>query len=124
MMVSEHNHSDQSFRDKIILIRLVEHLDHAVEDLQHVNSADELEAHRILFNSVAMEMTQAQECARKLSEECRNAMPDLPWNDLRALRNIIVHDYDEVDPVSLYNTVHQDVPALSAQLRPFTKITD
>lgn len=117
-MNSTHRHADQLFRDQTNLIRLVEHLEHAIEDIQHVGSAEELATNRILLNSVAMEITQAQECARKLSEEYRNSIPESPWNKLRGLRNALVHDYDEIDVEALYNTVRLDVPKLAGQLRP------
>ncbi|KAB8293634.1 DUF86 domain-containing protein [Bifidobacterium avesanii] len=111
-------HADQRFRDETTLIRLLEHLDHAMEDLGRVPSADALVADRVLLNSVAMEMTQAQECARRLSDAFREEMPRLPWGELRALRNALVHDYDEIDVESLYDTVSGDIPKLAAELRP------
>ncbi|WP_258175674.1 HepT-like ribonuclease domain-containing protein [Bifidobacterium callitrichos] len=115
---NEHRHDDQLFRDQTTLVRLLEHLDHAVEDASATHSPDDLFADRVRFNSVAMEMTQAQECARRLSEDYRRIMPNLPWAELRALRNALVHDYDEIDVESLYDTVTQDVPALATRLRP------
>ncbi|WP_240539262.1 HepT-like ribonuclease domain-containing protein [Bifidobacterium sp. SO1] len=113
-----HDHADQTFRDQTTLIRLLEHLDHAIEDAGAATSADELFADRMRFNSVAMEMTQVQECARSLSDGYRETMPDLPWNELRALRNVLVHEYDEIDAESLYDTVTHDAPQLAARLRP------
>lgn len=111
-------HGDQRFRDETTLIRLLEHLDHAMEDLTHAHDADHLAADRMLLNSVAMEMTQAQECARRLSDACRDAMPGLPWHELRALRNALIHDYAEIDVEQLYDTVSIDVPKLAEALRP------
>lgn len=118
MAGESHVHADQRFRDETALIRLLEHLEHAMEDLGHIDDAGQLAADRVLLNSVAMEMTQAQECARRLSDEYRDAMPQLPWNELRALRNALVHDHDGIDVESLYDTVAIDVPALASELKP------
>ncbi|MBT1169746.1 HepT-like ribonuclease domain-containing protein [Bifidobacterium sp. SO4] len=117
-------HSDQLFRDQTTLIRLLEHLNHAIEDARGTQSPDDLFADRMRFNSVAMEMTQAQECARRLSGSCRQSMPDLPWAELRALRNVLVHDYDEIDVESLYDTVMHDASELAARLRPIVDAID
>lgn len=111
-------HSDQVFRDQTTLIRLLEHLDYAVEDASAAHSADELYADRMRFNSVVEELTQVQECAKRLSDDCRATMPDLPWNELRALRNILVHEYDSIDADSLYATATRDAPELAERLRP------
>ena len=113
-----HRHHDQVFRDETNLIRLLEHLDYAIEDARAVSSARALESNRILLNSVAMEMTQVQECARRLSDAFHDARPDLPWKELRALRNVLVHEYDEIDVDELYNTVTVDAPRLAASLHP------
>lgn len=117
-------HSDQVFRDETTLIRLLEHLDYAIKDVRTVNSARALENNRVLLNSVAMEMTQVQECARRLSDAFHEARPDLPWKELRALRNILVHEYDEIDVDELYSTVTIDAPRLSANLHPIVDAID
>ena len=119
-----HIHQDQDFRDETNLIRLLEHLDYAIEDVRTVRSARALENNRVLLNSVAMEMTQVQECARWLSDAFHDARPDLPWKELRALRNVLVHEYDEIDVVALYGTVTVDAPRLAASLRPIVSSQD
>ena len=76
-------HQDWRYRDFVTLIAMVEHLVHAYGDAQHFDAAEELACDRRSFNSVAMELTQAQECARRLSNEFRDVTPQLPWRELR-----------------------------------------
>ena len=94
-------HTDQRFRDETNLIRLVEHLQRAHDDASAAGSAEKLESDYMRFNSVAMDMVQAQESARRLSDDFRETVPQLPWNELRALRNVIVHEYDGIDAFAL-----------------------
>ncbi|MGN0108836.1 MAG: DUF86 domain-containing protein [Bifidobacterium sp.] len=112
-------HTDQRFRDDTNLIRLAEHLARASRDASAVSSVQELETDYMRFNSVAMDMVQAQEAARKLSDGFLEEVPQLPWHELRGLRNAIVHEYDEIDPDALYVTATVDVPRLLAQLQPY-----
>ena len=102
------NHTDQRFRDETNLIRLVEHLQRAHDDASAVGSAEALEEDYMRFNSVAMDVVQAQESARRLSDEFHETVPQLPWNELRALRNIIVHEYDGIDAFALYESATTD----------------
>ena len=37
------------------------------------------------------------EAARRVSEETRRQMPDLPWSGMIAMRNLLIHEYDDVD---------------------------
>ena len=115
----QRRHADQRFRDDTNLIRLAEHLVRASRDANAVASAQELEADYMRFNSVAMDMVQAQEAARKLSDGFLEEVPQLPWHELRGLRNAIVHEYDEIDSDALYVTATVDVPRLLAQLQPY-----
>lgn len=117
--MSETFHADQRYRDETNLLRLVEHLEHAFADASQAESADELESNRTLFNSVAMEMLQAQESARRLSDEFLASTPALPWKELRGMRNIIVHQYDEIESHTLYESATVNVSSLLEQLRPY-----
>ena len=112
-------HIDQRFRDETNLIRLVEHLQRAHDDASAAGSAEKLEADYMRFNSVAMDMVQAQESARRLSDGFRETAPQLPWNELRALRNIIVHEYDGIDAFALYESATSDAETLLAKLRTY-----
>ena len=111
-------HTDQRFRDETTLLRLVEHLGFAVQDAAKAPSAADLEDNRPLLNSVAMELIQAQEAANQLSDAFISEIPNLPWPQLRGLRNIIVHEYDAIDADELYRTVTVDVPHLIELLQP------
>lgn len=116
--MSAHPHADQRFRNETTLLRLVEHLGFAVQDAAEASSAADLEDNRPLLNSVAMELIQAQEAANRLSDAFISEIPDLPWPQLRGLRNIIVHEYDTIDADELYRTVTVDVPHLIELLQP------
>jgi uncharacterized protein with HEPN domain len=56
------------------------------------------------------------EAARRVSEETQRAYPDLPWNEMIAMRNVMIHDYDSVDMVIVWDTIKKDLPVLIATL--------
>lgn len=94
----------------LLLLELVEHLEYAYEDVAQFNSAEELALSRRDRNSAAKEIEQAQECAKKLSDGILAALNDVPWKELRGLRNTIVHEYGEVEWDVLYDTVTEVFP--------------
>lgn len=118
--MSRRVHVDQQFRDETTLLRLMEHLEHAIQDTQLVRDAEAFRANRVVLNSVAMELIQAREAANRLSPNAIESIPDLPWNQLCELRNIIVHEYDEIDAEALYRTAIYDLPAMAELLKPIT----
>jgi uncharacterized protein with HEPN domain len=59
------------------------------------------------------------EAARHLSPEMRSLFPDVPWRLISAMRNILIHDYDDVDLDIVWETTQKDIPKLAVTLREY-----
>jgi uncharacterized protein with HEPN domain len=58
------------------------------------------------------------EAARRVSTEFRSAHPEIPWAQIIAQRNVLVHEYGEVRPELVWLTAVRDVPELLRHLEP------
>ena len=56
------------------------------------------------------------EAVRGLSDEIRSAHPDIPWAQIAAMRNILVHDYFGIDLDEVWAAVVRDLPQLKAKI--------
>jgi uncharacterized protein with HEPN domain len=56
------------------------------------------------------------EAAARLSAELRNLHPGVPWEEIVAMRNILVHQYFGVDLEEVWTTVTADIPRLGQHL--------
>lgn len=56
------------------------------------------------------------EAASRLAPETQARFPSLPFRSMRGMRNIIAHDYGEVDLVLVWKTARADLPPLIATL--------
>ena len=56
------------------------------------------------------------EAARRVSAEARAAYPTVPWTKIVAQRNVLAHEYGEVDPALLWGLVKKHLPELVATL--------
>lgn len=45
------------------------------------------------------------------------AHPEIPWAEMRGMRNIVVHEYFGVTNETLWKTAREDVPAIVGPLR-------
>jgi uncharacterized protein with HEPN domain len=52
------------------------------------------------------------EAARKVSNEFQQSHLEIPWRDITGQRNILAHEYGDVDPGRLWQTVETDNLAL------------
>ena len=65
------------------------------------------------YRSVTLSVFQIGELAGKLSEDFRQETGAMvPWTQVRRMRNVIAHDYQEVDDSTLWETVLNDIPFL------------
>lgn len=56
------------------------------------------------------------EAARAVSEEFRSAHPEIPWRKLVGLRNVISHEYGDVDYEGIFAIASESVPELTRAL--------
>ena len=56
------------------------------------------------------------EAASRLSRPLRDAHPEIDWSGMIAMRNIIVHQYGEVNIRIIWLTVTDEMPALLSAL--------
>jgi uncharacterized protein with HEPN domain len=56
------------------------------------------------------------EAARHLSPEARNLFPEIPWRLVSAMRNLLIHDYADVDLEIVWSTVQNDIPRMISLL--------
>jgi uncharacterized protein len=54
------------------------------------------------------------EAVSRLPNEVTELAPEVPWTRIRAMRNLIAHDYAGIDPTIVLKTVRERLPELRA----------
>ena len=57
------------------------------------------------------------EAANHLAPQFRTRHPEVPWQDMIGMRNVVVHGYFGVDIDVIWRTVQEDVPMLKRQVQ-------
>jgi len=57
------------------------------------------------------------EAASHVPENIIADNPDLPWQDMRDMRNVLAHEYFGINEKIIWNTVQEDLPPLVQQLK-------
>lgn len=61
------------------------------------------------------------EAAKKIPISIRDKYQDIPWREIAGMRDVLVHDYFNVDLNVLWKTVQEDIPKLKSM---FVKIIE
>lgn len=63
-------------------------------------------------------ITVLGEATKRLSRAFRARHPNVPWRQVAGMRDILVHDYDEVNLDEVWRVVTIEVPAFLAAVEP------
>lgn len=61
-------------------------------------------------------VTVIGEAASGVSSDTRTRFPEVPWIDIVAMRNVLVHQYFGVDPNEVWSTIEKDIPDLKSNV--------
>lgn len=53
------------------------------------------------------------EAASRISSDCREQHPEIPWSQSIGMRNRLVHEYGHVDLVEVWRSARDDCPTLA-----------
>ena len=67
----------------------------------------------IYQNAVALCVLQIGELTTHFTDNFKSTYNKIPWNQIKALRNIVAHNYGTLDKEILWETLEQDIPELS-----------
>ena len=70
----------------------------------------------LLMEACVFNLSQLGEAVCKLDDSFCDLHPDVPWKEMRGLRNRIVHDYDGVKPILVWEIIETDLPILKTML--------
>jgi uncharacterized protein with HEPN domain len=82
-------------------------------------SLDQFKANEEKYEAVVRKFEIVGEAARRLSPSAKALFPEIPWKLVTAMRNILIHDYDDVDLDVVWATIQRDLPPLVARLQPY-----
>jgi uncharacterized protein with HEPN domain len=70
-------------------------------------------------DSIVRRLAVIGEASTKLPEAVRAALPEIPWVSVIGMRNILVHQYWEIDFDELWLVVQRDLPRLIASIERY-----
>ena len=101
------------------LVRIVQHMGRIQGYVRETNES-EYQAKGMQFDAINKQIDLLGEQVSKLFDSTDNVVhhyTDVPWAELRALRNRIAHDYFAVDPTMVWNFITNDIVEVEEQVR-------
>lgn len=79
-------------------------------------------ANRLIHDATLRNMELIGEAATHVPEEVRQSCTDIPWRQIIATRNRLIHGYLGIDADTIWSIVQSDIPALLPALQNLRSI--
>jgi uncharacterized protein with HEPN domain len=102
-------------REPLLLSDIVAAAD-AIAEFIVASSFEAFESSILSRSAVVHQLTIIGEAVNHLSPELRSRHPEIPWTDVKGLRNVVVHNYFGTDWREIWSTINSDLPVLRRQI--------
>ena len=72
----------------------------------------------LIQNAVMRQIQIIGEAARKVSSQCQQTHPEIPWQGVIGMRNRLIHEYFRIIPERVWDVVEKDIPELIRLIEP------
>jgi len=82
--------------------------------LDYISGMDQeaFEANLVTQDAVVRQLEVIGEATKRVSKKLRSKHPDIPWSDMVGMRDVLIHDYIDVDLGVVWKTASEDIPNL------------
>jgi len=87
-------------------------------------SLQDIQTDETLAKAILYDFLVIGEATRNIPADIKSRYPEVPWRLMGDMRNIIAHEYFQIDIETIWETIHQDLPLLVPQLQDLLDSAD
>lgn len=106
-------------RDINIIRKIIEYCEEIFKTQKYFGNEYNLFRNNFIYkNAISMSILQIGELAGHLSEDFRDYHNEIPWRNIKGIRNFMAHEYGNLDTNVVWETVIEDIPRLHEYCLP------
>lgn len=101
-------------KDNFVYIR---HILEAIEKIEsYIKDVDfnTFSSNNMIFDAVARELEIIGEASNRINKDFQKQYPDIPWRKVISFRNVVIHEYFNLDKPTVWKTCQNNLPQLKA----------
>lgn len=89
------------------------HILEAIEKIRRIQARGDLTQDEVLYDATLRNLQTLSEATQMLPDALKAQYPTIPWREISAFRNILVHNYlGEIDSLAVQAVVDRHLPEL------------
>ncbi len=94
------------------------HILDAIAKIRRIQLRGDVSRDDVLYDAALRNLQTLSEATQSLPDTLKAVYPEIPWQQIRGFRNILVHNYlGEIDPVAVVEVIEVRLPALEEVVR-------
>lgn len=103
-------------RDEILYLKdILKSMEKILEYTEGVEFED-FKKSALVFDAVARNFEIIGEASIHISEKIKSTYNDIPWQEMKSMRNIVAHEYFGVDKKIVWTTIQKSLPELKDKI--------
>jgi len=105
----------------------IEFLHHILDSINHIQTftrnitLEELKNNIEKQDAIVRRFEIIGEASNNVTDKIKRDNPDLPWREMKAMRNFVSHEYFGIDYDDVWKTVKSNLPPLKKQIKTLIK---
>ena len=105
-----------SMRNNIIIEKVINYAE-KINNYSNGKNYDSFSNDTMLVEACVFNLSQIGELVRHLDRDFIEQHSNIPWAQMRGLRNRIIHDYEGVNLMLVWEIIKYDIPTLIVKLK-------
>jgi len=105
---------------KIFLLHILENINLVLEDLRNIQKDDFFNT-KLLQDATIRRIELIGEAVKNLPEEIKATYTNIPWRQIAATRDFIIHEYFSIDVDLIWEVTQKDLPDLKKKIEKILK---
>ena len=103
-------------KNKMILEKIITYIDSITKYIKDIDY-EEFNNNKMMAEACAFNLSQIGELVNRLDKEYISENQQIPWIKMRGLRNRLIHDYEGVNLILVWEIISEDLIELKKQLK-------
>ncbi|HSX37732.1 MAG TPA: DUF86 domain-containing protein [Chlamydiales bacterium] len=99
------------------ILEAIEKVSRYVENM----TLTQFKENELVMDAVIRNFEIIGEASKNIPLSIRRSYPEVPWNEMSGMRNVLIHEYFGVDVGTVWHTTKKNLPKLQKQLRAILK---
>ncbi len=88
-----------------------------IREFTNETTFEEFQSDLKTIRAVLYNLAIIGEAVRSIPPDVEVSHPEIPWDDVRGMRNIVIHEYFQVNLSIIWQTIQEDLVLLAASLQ-------